>query len=66
MADVDAALEQQILDVAQRQRIVNVHHHNEPDDLGRAVEIAERIVGLRRTGYLARLNPTPDRLVHLS
>ena len=35
VADVDAALEQQVLDVAQRQRVADVHHHHQPDDLGR-------------------------------
>jgi hypothetical protein len=43
MADVDAALEHQILDMAQRQRITDVHHRREADDLGRTVEMAERI-----------------------
>ena len=33
VADVDAALEQQILDLAQRQRIPDVHHHREADHL---------------------------------
>src|SRR3984885_12910157 len=43
VADVDPALGQQILDVAQRQRVSNVHHHDQTDDLWRAVEISERI-----------------------
>ena len=43
MADVDPALGQQILDVAQRQRVSHVHHHDQTDDLWRAVEISERI-----------------------
>ena len=33
----------QILDVAQRQRVSHVHHHDQTDDLWRAVEISERI-----------------------
>jgi len=33
MADVDAALEQKILDVAQRQRVADVHYHHQPDHL---------------------------------
>ena len=37
------ALGQQILDVAQRQRVSHVHHHNQTDDLRRAVEISERV-----------------------
>ena len=39
VADIDATLEQQILDLAQRQRITDVHHHGEADYLGRTVEI---------------------------
>src|ERR1700691_4261197 len=42
-ADVDPALGQQILDVAQRRRVSHVHHHDQTDDLWRAVEISERI-----------------------
>ena len=37
MADVDAALKQQILDLTERQRIANVQHHREADNFGRAV-----------------------------
>src|SRR5271165_3752745 len=43
MADVDPALGQEILDVAQRQRVLHVHQHRQTDYLGRAVEIAERV-----------------------
>jgi hypothetical protein len=43
MADVDPALGQQILDVAQRQRVLHVHHHDQADDIRRAIEIAERV-----------------------
>jgi hypothetical protein len=43
MADLDPTLGQQILDVAQRQRVSHVHHHDQTDDLWRAVEISERI-----------------------
>jgi hypothetical protein len=35
MADVDAALEQQVLDVAQRQRVADVHHDHQPDHFWR-------------------------------
>ena len=52
MADVDASLEEQVLDVAKRQRVFDVHHDHETDDLGGAVEIAERV---RRSGHPARL-----------
>jgi hypothetical protein len=34
VADVDAALEQQILDVPQRKREADVHHDHEPDHFG--------------------------------
>ena len=43
MADVDPALGQEILDVAQRQRVLHVHQHRQTYYLGRAVEIAERV-----------------------
>jgi hypothetical protein len=35
MADIDPAFEQQVLDVPQTERISNVHHHSQADDLGR-------------------------------
>lgn len=34
VADIDAALVQQILDIAQRERKANVQHHRQSDDLG--------------------------------
>ena len=40
-ADIDAALAKDILDLAQRQRIPDVHHHREANNLGRRVEISE-------------------------
>ena len=43
MADVDPALGQQILDVAQRERISHVHHHDQTDNVRRTVEISERV-----------------------
>jgi hypothetical protein len=43
MADVDVALEQQIFDLRQRQRIADIHQRREADHFGRAVEIAEGI-----------------------
>jgi hypothetical protein len=33
MADVDAAFEQQILDLAQRKRIADLQHHRQANDL---------------------------------
>jgi len=41
VADIDAALAKNILDLAQRQRIPDVHHHREANNLGRRVEISE-------------------------
>src|SRR5208337_1089826 len=43
VADVDPALDQEILDVAQRQRVLHVHHHDQTDHFWRAVEISERV-----------------------
>ena len=49
MADVDAAFEQEVLDLTQRQWMADVHHHFEPDDFGRGFEIPEGIgLHLRR------------------
>ena len=56
VTDVDATLEQQVLDLTQRQRISNVHHHRQTDDLGRRVEITEGI------SYPRKLRNGPDRL----
>jgi len=58
MADIDAALEQNVLDLAQRQRIPDIHHHRQADDFGRRVEITEQISHPQRlrTG-LASLKP---------
>jgi len=47
-------LEQNILDLSQRQWIAEVHHHHEADYLGRAVEITEGIAHRRRLRILAR------------
>jgi hypothetical protein len=54
VADVDAALEQNILDLSQRQRIADVHHHHEADYLGRTVETTEGIAHRRRLRNLAK------------
>jgi hypothetical protein len=43
MADVDPALGQEILDVAERQWVPHVHHHGQTNHFWRAVEIAERV-----------------------
>ncbi len=58
VADVDATLEQNVFDLAQRQRIADIHHHGQPDDLGRGLEITEGIVHHRRLRDLtSRLKP---------
>lgn len=41
VADLDATLVQQILDIAQRQREADVEHHRQTDDLGAGFDIAE-------------------------
>ncbi len=43
VADVDATFEQNVFNLAQRQRIADVQHHREANDLGRAVEITAGI-----------------------
>ena len=50
VADIDTTLEQQVLDLAQRQRIADVQHHCEADNFWRAVEIAEGIFHPLRLG----------------
>src|SRR5665811_2011434 len=47
VADIDPPLVEQILDLPQRKRIADVHHHREADHLGRRVEIAEGILHRR-------------------
>jgi hypothetical protein len=47
VTDVEAPLEEQIFDLPQRQRIADIHHHREADDLGRTVEISEGITHRR-------------------
>jgi len=42
MANVDAALEQQVLDIPERQWEPHIRHHQEADHLGRGCEVAER------------------------
>jgi len=43
VADISSTFEQNVFDLAERQRVADVHHHRETDDLGRTVEAAERI-----------------------
>ena len=41
VADIDPAVGQHILDVSERERVFDVHYHNEPDHFRRTVGIAE-------------------------
>jgi len=58
MADFDAPLAQQVLDVPERKREADVQHHRQADDLGTGLEVAERV----RRGHAARLEPPPAPL----
>ena len=53
MANIVAVLEQQILDVAQRQWVPDVHFHRQTDHLGRRVEAPERVGSLAHFGVLS-------------
>ena len=57
VADLDAPLVQEILDIAQRQREADVEHHRQANDLGARFEVAKR----GALGHPARLagRPTP-------
>src|SRR5271155_5214017 len=57
VADVDPTLGQKILDVAQRQRVSDVHHHDPDGRLWRAVEISERVTHVLK---LARPQAAPE------
>ena len=58
VADVDTTFEHDVFDLAQRQRIADVHHHRETDDLGRAVKITKGIVHYHRLREVPfQLNP---------
>jgi integrase len=62
MADIDPALGQKILDVAERQRVSHVHRHDQTDHFWRAVEISERIAHgpkLPRQGTAPEIGLTP-------
>ncbi len=58
MADVDAALEQKIFDLSQRQGVADIQHHRAADYLRRIVEITKGILHRRRLRNLtSRLKP---------
>jgi hypothetical protein len=50
MRDIDPALVKQILDIAQRERKADLHHHGQANDFGRCLEIFERIAHRGRLG----------------
>jgi hypothetical protein len=58
MADVDATLVQQILDIPKRKREADVHHHGQADDL------RARLEGAKSAAFChpATLIPRPARL----
>jgi hypothetical protein len=41
MADVDAPLVQQVLDISERKQEPNLHHHRRADDLGARPRVAK-------------------------
>lgn len=51
--DIDPPLMEQVLDVPKRERKADVHHHGQADDLGRSLEIFERITHPLRPGNYA-------------
>ena len=58
VANLDAALMQQVLNVPKRQREPHIHHHGQTDDLGRGLEIPER----KALGHPERLGDRPALL----
>ena len=58
VADLDAALVQQILNVAQRERVSNIDHHGQADDFGAGPEVPEGAA----LGHPARLRDRPASL----
>jgi hypothetical protein len=55
VADLDASLMHETLDIPQRQRETDVEHHRQSDDLGAALEVPEGVA----LGHLARLGDSP-------
>ncbi len=54
MRDVDAPLVQQVLHVPQRERVADVLHDRQADDLGRGLEVAEN-AGVAHSGPASAL-----------
>jgi hypothetical protein len=67
VADADAALEEQVLHVPQRERKAHLHQHHETDHLGRRVEPQKRTgqLGSGRAGHPCPLpaDPYPATLI---
>lgn len=61
IADIDATLGQQVLHVPQRQRVLHIHHDHRPDNLRRAVEVAERVSRFGHTATLGREQASANR-----
>ena len=57
VANIDAALVQQILDISQRQRKPNVEHHRQADDLLAGPKVLERVGFLHSKTLRDRLGP---------
>ncbi|MBA3898048.1 MAG: hypothetical protein H0X36_13145 [Sphingomonadaceae bacterium] len=45
VAEINPALEQEVLDIAQRQREPDLHHHHQADNFRRRIEVAKRVGG---------------------
>jgi hypothetical protein len=63
VADVYAALVEQVLYVAQRQGVLHVHHHHEADHLRGGVEAVERGARNAGSGHVAGLAAEAYRTV---
>tara|TARA_B110000444_G_scaffold166882_1_gene155938 strand:+ start:238 stop:435 length:198 start_codon:yes stop_codon:yes gene_type:complete len=58
MPDIYTPLEQDVLDQAERQRIINVHHYHEADNFERSIEAAEQISHLEMlSGAVHQIKP---------
>jgi DNA invertase Pin-like site-specific DNA recombinase len=58
MADLDAPLVQQVLDIPQRERVADIKHHGQADDLGAGLKVSEG----RTLGHPAKLEDGPAGL----
>ncbi len=54
MANVDAALVQKVLDIPERKRKPDIHHHRQADDLGARLEVAKGAVFCHPATLIAR------------